>query len=414
MAISKLHRRLKTNSRKLFKVSFQDYVLTDEKIHDITITHGKNSPAGGYDPATATINCLGAYPASPNRDIKIELEPWIVEQITSEAGISASSINTRFRGVIGADYITDRGDKLPASTELSCASWGSKMRTDTRQITIASGGSLAGETKKLLSHPALAGAQNVSYPDPSYFDRNYLAETGTFRDLIDKYVTDLGTHVQQRRDGSLFIAPLTYRVEEINSKVNTALGLLRSHTLAPVEWDQPINELSGRVVMKWRESDGRLNEGGITPETSDFTFEVISFDRRYITDQTGNYLHFLRAEYTRRNTPRHSLSSVRFRIDRLLTSEIEYDRLVAAQLLALQEGDPVYFSYDWPSQIAFPYFAQQITESITPDKWEMTLHLFHPRVVCGLDDAHLPEVTPRIWEQMGFRWDDVNTTWINH
>lgn len=414
MRPSTLHRRLSPDGYPVVGLTVPGgTLLPDSKIREWTATHGGDMY--GYTPATMETTAAGSLPARINGSVTVYLSQWLAEKITAGTPIPAARIRPRFVGRVGLDTIDDRGDKRARHTNLRCSSWGALLGQSRRRITMHEGGSLAAETRNIFQHPSLSSMVSLSYGDPAYLDRVHATETGTYQDVADKYTKDIGTLIQQKRDGSLQLLAPNVRRLALEAGNRTQYGYLRSHTLAPASWDQPVESLTGPLSIKRRTADTSVAYVEPWPLPSGVVdaldMDTEPYDWSHIRINSQNYQHFMNARNLESNSPRHSLSSVKFDLMRMVSSPREYDRLCAAQLLDLNAGDPIYFGGDWPKEIRFPYFTTEITETMTPDEWTLEIKTQHPRTVVGMNDPELPVLTSAVWAQAVNPWNTYTKPW---
>lgn len=408
-----------SDTESLFELSLSDSgVYTADQIGDVTISHGKDGPHGGMTVATMSCRVNDTIPAGPQRHARLRLSYALANRIVDGTGIPAEAIRSRFTGRIGADTITDRSDRHGRYTEIQCSSWTALLKNGKRSTVFYANGLILAGLRNAFAHPSFtaAGIAPVNFPDTAHSDRSYELEGNDFRfdDAITKYGEDLGILIQQQRDGSITLLPITKRIEIMNSRITSQWPLLRSEAVSPALWDQHVETASKQYTLLWLTDENTvyrwewpLPSGanpGLIVESDDVDWSNI----RTITD---NYRRYMDAINYETNAMRHTLSSVTIDILMLLKSPRYYDRVMAAQMLSLEEGDPLYLSGDWPPAINGPQLVQGIGENITADEWTLELSLTNPRNTLGLTPTEIPTVPPKVWDSARSAWDSTAGTW---
>lgn len=414
-----LKRTLAQGGENLFELSLAGSGLyTYEQFGDVAISHGKDSPGGGMTVATMSCRVQDTIPAGAQRRARLRLSGALANRITEGTGYTADSIRHRFTGRIGADTITDRSDRHSRYTEIQCSSWTSLLKNGKRSTVFYANGLVLASLRNAFAHPSFVNANiaPVNFPDTAHSDRSFELEGNEFRfsEAITKYGSDIGILIQQQRDGSISLLPITKRIELLNSRISSTWPLLRSEAISPAIWEQHVETASKQYTLKWLTEDDTVYDWvwplpvganpGLIVETEDVDWSNI----RTVTDNYRRYMDALNYET---NAMRHTLSSVKIDLLMLLKSSRYYDRRIAVQMLALNEGDPLYLSGDWPTAITGPQLVQGIDEKITADEWTLELSLTHPRNTLGLLAAETPTVPPKVWDSARTAWNSTAGTW---
>lgn len=409
---SRLHRALSPNGANLFSVSIASRPTQyDDTIKSISLSHGKDSPDGGITPATCEIKTLGQLNVAFNRQMTVRMSATLAATIASyNPRVTASLIQTRFTGRVGSNTISDRGDKLTPESTVQGSSWAALLRASRRLVPIPAARQVQYQIRDFLADPALGSRVPLDRPvDINYDVVEGVHEPATFSDKFDAYTATLGILISQHRNGTVQIRSQTYRRRDLEYRIITDYPILRSESTAPATWEQPLDMAGEQLVLETPEGDvtWQLPSG---VETGVVLGER-RIDWKHISRRTDDYVHFMTAENLATNAPISGVQEVTFDVIRLLTSKRRYDRHMAAQLLALEEGDPVFLGGDWPGLISDPYLAQGIDETITPDEWTIKLRLQHCRIVLGYQDSDTPVIPARVWNQAHHAWNSEPRTW---
>lgn len=416
----RLRRTLAINSTEnLFELYLSDSGLYNaDTVGDVSISHGKSNPGGGMTVATMSCRVHSTIPAGPQRHAKFRLSSALANRIVEGTGVPPEAIRYRFTGRIGADTITDRSDRHARYTDIQCSSWTALLKNGKRSTVFYANGLVLASLRNAFAHPSFtaAGIAPVNFPDTAHSDRTYELEGNEFRfdEAIRKYAEDIGILIQQRRDGSISLLPITKRIEIMNSRISSQWPLLRSQAISPATWDQQVETASKQYTLLWLTDQNTVYRwewplpSGANPGV---IVESEDVDWSNIRTITNNYRRYMDAINYETNAMRHTLSSVTIDMIMLLKSPRYYDRVIAAQILALEEGDPFYLAGDWPPAINGPQLVQGIDEKITGDEWTLELSLTNPRNTLGLNPDEIPTVPPKVWDSARSAWNTTAGTW---
>ena len=232
--------------------------------------------------------------------------------------------------------------------------------------------------------------------------------------MLSKYADALHIHVQHRRDGSVFVRPLTVRRTYIEAP-GPVWTALRGHTLAPARWSSPSEAATTQFRLRYRDADGSgpwQVDWPITEGVSPVSLRTELVDLAYVlreTENVGRAVGHIRNMST--NISRQGVETITFDLRLLHRMGTTSAHRTLAEVLALEEGDPVQLGADWPVAMRGPYFATQIRESIAPDGWTITLALHHARYVLGLGDDELTTPQPLTWDAISTTWDTTPGSW---
>lgn len=412
MPQSRLHRNLSPAGDPLFSVSIAAReTQNDDTIKSVSISHGKDSTAGGLTPATCELVTTGQLNVSFNRAMRVRMSNKLATTIAAyNPRVTTSLIRDRFTGRVGTNAVEDRGDKRTPQTRIQGSSWSALLPASGRLVPIPSNRQVQYQIANFIEAPALGS--RISLDRPAGVDYDVAVgdeDAAKFSDKFGAYTTEIGILVPQHRDGVLSIASLGYRRDNLERRIHTEYPILRSEAIAPAEWLQSLDMAGSQLVMETDEGDitwqlpSGVEAGVVLGESR--------FDWKHISRVTDDYVHFMTAKNLDTNAPITAVREITVDLIHLLTSQRLYDRHMAAQLLALNEGDPVFLGDDWPDLIAAPYLAQGIDETISPDEWTLKLTLHHSRTVLGYQDSETPTIPARVWGQARYAWNTEPRKW---
>lgn len=418
----RLHRKLSPTGTPLFYMTTTGGNFNDNSIYSVTITRGEDSAQPRATPSTMEVTVPGAIPSLRNSAVMLQLQQSFANKVaTYSPTVTASTILRRFTGRFGSSKVEDVAYKSGVvenfTSTIICSSWSSLLNVAKRSNTAAKDYRTGSVLLTAISHPSLTSVIPGSYGDLADFDFVAVSDPQlTYSAAISKYGTDIGTLVSHWRAGTMRFDPIRRRVALLTSRVETEWPILRSQGISPATWEQPIENANKQYTIERRTADGTpyTQVWPLPSGSSPVLLEEETVDWLHIRPVTNNFNYYMDAINKESNLPRTELQSLTIDLAHLLSSPKPYDQRIGAQLLALEAGDPIYLSGDWPQAIRTPYFANQIKETITPDGWEMTLSLYHPRDVLGLADAQIPTVPPRVWDSALTTWNTSPGTWNSY
>lgn len=385
--------------------------LYDDDIHSVVITRGKSGRGGGYNPTLLEISVRGKYSAAiAGKEGRFFIRDLQADPLGAVVGKTGATIARRFTGRVGQTTVEDTGKIY--TTTIGAASWLAQMNYSTASFdplvghnlnTVIRGISHASDPNRGINMvPVGTTEETISQPrDPV-----------TFRDGIGPYAQDLGILLQETREGVTRILPTLWRIGDVKDRLATELPLIRSQAISPAVWEQ-LNESPGLKVDYTITNDtgGVATRTAETENTSGENRETQAVDWSFIQVPTvDNQLY--REAYGRvfeANTRQFKIPSVTVDLLRLIGSDKPYHRQQAGQLLALEAGDPVFFSGDWPAELRGVQMAEGITETINSEQWTMELSLVPYAQALG--DTPAPVVPGRVWDSMIGSWDQENRKW---
>lgn len=385
--------------------------LYDDQIHELVIHRGKDGRGGGHTSTTLEISVNGLVSAAvTGTNCRFLLRDLAADDLAGHTGQTRESIQYRFQGRAGVVDVEDTPKRMTST--LSAASWMARMYRSSRTTTPLAGQTIDRVFTDVLDLANSPRGLNVNFAgtfDPLAANQDPVK----FSDALSKFGSDIGICFFEKRDGSTTIMSLPYRKTRTDARAATWLPLTRSQAITPANWKQANEYTAIRFLFDVTNANGNVVTRTAEIETGDSLKESVTEDWSYIkSDTAGTSGQLYQEAYGRvfeTNTRVFSIPSVKVDLLYLLTSDKDYHRKQAGQLLAMEVGDPVFFSGDWPPQLAGTHMAEGITETITPDSWEIELHMV--RYAIALGDPFQPEIKPRVWESATKQWNAETLQW---
>lgn len=386
--------------------------LSDPEIHTVNIHRGKADRGGGSHPSTLEVAIKGQYSAAvAGNNVRFAMREPAADLLGAYLAVPGSTIAARFVGRLGQSSVEDTGRRF--TTTYRAASWIAQMNYSPKYSTPTAGDPLSTVIAGLLnaSEP-LRGIKPTFYPP---FDLLAATEPPvTYKDGIDKFATDLGTLLRETRNGETHVLPLRNRASAAQSGLASKLPLTRSQALSPATWEQNNERPAQRIEYTITNSTGgkAVRVAEIANPTGELV-ETIKIDWSYVKVMDVDSAPY-REAYARvlsSGTRIYKIPSITVDLLYLIGSTKQYHRDQAGQLLALEAGDPVYFSGDWPAALQGVHFAEGITETINSNEWKLELSLVPYAHAVG--DTPTPVVPPKVWDSAGNAWDNETKRWID-
>lgn len=428
--MGRLYRRLGDPTEALIEATLLDAATTylDGQTVSLDLTRGAaGDGSAGLSTNTATVTVGGEAPPPRHDDsLRVRLTDYGAALVADLAGnVTASQVQPRWFGRVGRQNVTDFG---PArrETQIIAADW----LTEVSRAAVAAD-TLDYPTVPVLVADALTRAQLpagvpitlVLDPPGSLSDglvwNAALTMPVAWSDLTQTFLTDVGHCLYVRRDGSPAMTSLARLAERAAAwSADTSEPLTRRQSMSPTQWEQPT---ANPAVVKWTTLEPR--PGGVTEVPHEFRIgsgarpvqeDVIDlnavepFDYPSVTEA-------MHARGHRAGSWAYTVPTVSVDVLRLLSSAVPGDRRQAGQLLTLEPFDPIALSYDWPDPVIGLHHVTSISETITRDRWDITLGLAPTLHVTGEPS---PAVPGRTWDTAYPRttdWDTppATTTWAN-
>lgn len=386
--------------------------IYDPDIHTVSIRRGKSERGGGSHPSTLEVAIRGQYSAAvAGNNVRFTMREPAADLLGAYLGVEGSVIAPRYVGRLGQTAVEDTGRRF--STTYRAASWIAQMNYSPKHSTPVGNTPL---------NTVIAGLLNADQPlrgiKPSFYPPfDLLAATEpptTYKDGINKYATDLGTLLQETRNGQTKVLPLRNRANTAQFGLGKALPLTRSQAISPANWEQSNERPAVRIEYTITNANGgkAVRVAEIANPTGELV-ETVSIDWSYVKVMDVDSAPY-REAYARvlsSGTRIFKVPSVTVDLLYLIGSKKQYHRDQAGQLLALEAGDPVYFSGDWPAALQGVHFAEGITETINSEEWKLELSLVPYAHAVG--DTPSPVVPAKVWDSAGNTWDNETKRWID-
>lgn len=416
--ISSIYRSFKP-FRGMFEVIADDKTFSDDEITSITITRGNASPHPSFTPSTVEIGLIGAVSVSRDTNLEVNLVNYLASAIAASTPHHGATVLRRFKGRKALAETTDHRwgrnrNNGKWETTLTGASWTSLLTRASRGWSPY--GKTGSAVVSTLKHPDLEKNYSVTYSSLNDFDS--MAEREEYMvaaDMIAEYADKLHTLIQHQRNGNVRVASNISRHAEV-MEPGPVWTLPRAHTLSPAKWSSPAESATTEYTVHYATAGGAtfdqrwpisdvltvvplrgetIDIGNVIAETTDYRARDI------MMRSINNYTNWARA----------GVESVTLDLGALWRTGTDSAKRTVTEALRLEEGAPIHLGADWPMAVRGPYFANQITEKITPDSWQITLDLFHARYVVGLDDDDIPTPQPIIWDAADINWNSAAGPW---
>lgn len=400
-----------TSYRSLFGMYSEPLgTLYDADIHSLVMHRGKEDRGGGSFPTTLEATVKGQYSSSvAGENVRVFLRDEPAVAVAAHCGTTAEAIKQRFAGRMGQTDVEDTGKRF--TTTFGAASWLAQMNYSPVYFAPPAGMSVV----SALAYLAHSDEPNRGINMVLHGDAGKIATDQPltlFKDGVGKYAEDIGILLQERRNGETHIMPLLYRKGLATTQVATTLPLTRSQAISPAKWEQRNERPAVRIEYLVTNAEGGparrvaevANTTGEIRETEelDWTYiQVTDVDNQLYREAYGRVLQSSTRQFT--------VPSVTIDLLHLIGSSKDYHHKQAGQLLALEHGEPVYFSADWPAPLRGVHFAEGINETVDADTWTLELSLVPYAHAMG--DTPTPTVPGRTWDSLAGTWNQQTQKW---
>lgn len=398
--------------------------LLDDRLVSLTMTRGDGNPAG-FVTASADVRVKGTLPAvtASSSDLRVVLTDHALERLTALTGRDISHLRYRYAGRTAGQTVTDDGDhdRARTTTQLSSASWSTRVKDARRGGTFTTDAYNVRDLyqsvyERSWSAGAAAGNIPMTFVDLSsgLYGRRFTPEDGpvidvTAGDAWGKYAADLGILIRTTRTGAIEVLSSDALDDRRTRWASYAPHVVhRSHVLAPIEWQQRITT-PGTLRYSIKRDDGTTVATSISigtdPASAAWPLEDLDLTDLIVVNE-DTLAAAMTARVSRSALEQFSLTSVTVDLLRLLTGSPAH-RDIAAQLLAMEIGDPVPISNDWPDAVDGVYHAVTLRERMTRTAWELEVELLPTTHVTGRPS---PSVAGQTWDTAYRRdavWDDA-------
>lgn len=389
----------------------------EPEIYEVTIHRGKSGRGGGLSPSTLEIKVKGQQSATlTGTDCRFFIREIAAQRMAAHLDGSTTGDDFAMRAVgrIGQMSVEDDGKRF--RTQLAAASWSARMlRRESRVVAPVPGATPASvilDAVGMTANPIPAG---VNFTEHGPFDAVAAGphDSINFRDAVNKFGSDIGVCIFEQRDGTTKVVSLPYREEQARLKAVSDLPLIRSQGIAPAEWEQVNDAPAITLQYRIRDANGNIATRTVDIQDWDPAHETVVHDWTYMqSSSSGTAGHSYREAYAQvfeTSTRSFTVPSVKVDMIHLIGSDKRYHREVAAQILRMQVGDPLFFSGDWPAPLRGVHFAEGITESLNSESWEVEFSLVPWNQAVG--PFAPPAILPRAWESALNTWDEETRKW---
>lgn len=393
----------------------------DDTIESISIRRGDRSTITGLAPSTATVTITGDLPTSYDQAITIRMTSELTAWAASQTGRDPGDLWPRWVGRIGKQTVTDPG---PAhrSTRLECADWAAQLKLTGLTAAVQSDDTtLTTLYRHAWNNSKLPGTWTNDGTTPKVATPNVNKQIKV-ADILGKYGADVGISFYTDKTGDWHaIGGSSMQGRALGFSLKWPRPILRSMALSPATWEQPAAS-PGQIVYKQRSHDNETSIETVTMSVwgggpIERPIRAANMDTTDVwdpyADDNSDLTIGMLARANRAAGLWYNVGAVTVDILHLITSDNPDDRALAGQLLALEIFQPVALLHDWPDSVAGLTIATEITETITPDAWTLTLGLQRVEYVTGqhTSDIHVPGTT---WDTAYLpfvHWDMAKSTW---
>lgn len=384
----------------LFRFTYGSTVLDDSSISSVAIHRGGEGAA----PSTLEVATDVFGSVATGEPCSLALTPYGAGLLL---GDSSSSTATRFVGRLGQQSIDDRGKRQ--YTTYYGASITAQHPAIKRKYSFPASTPVRDVIRTILNPPSLPPLTVVNMDEVGNYGVIYEAIVNQdYSELIGKMTTDLGIVARNTRAGDIQLLTNAWRNATAVAGLADGYPLARSQGLAPAQWEQANDTNPRNILLKYRET-GNVLVQDTYGDPGDVNAEVVELDMSYI-----RFLNDAqpRLEATARRSREwltaYALPSLKVDLLLLLSSGKSYDLWQARRLLAMQVHDPIYLSGDWHNNLRGIHYAEEITETITPNEWTLDFSLLPSQEVTG----HIsPDIPARIWGQANYPWGTETRKW---
>lgn len=400
-------------SRPLFSLSADDWPTHyDEEISSVVIRRGLGSAGGGVAVSTMEVQIpeILPYATVTGRSIRFGLLTSTAQQIAAHTGYTGAptGLADRFRGRIGPLQVHDTGRSRSSHTVLTASSWIAQERTSKHRANLTKGMSLNDAIEALLYHAPTRYAFTSGGPWDSLLEA---IPDASYQSTIDQLTGEYEVLVADRRNGTARALSLPYQWQQAQSRVTTTAHLTRSQAISPAQWVQSSESAARKYRFIMTDANGarwtttRFLEEQVAPDA-----ETEELDWERFGQLTDHWDYASRAIVHRDNIRAYELPSVKVDLLYLLRSTNPYHRRQAGELLALETGDSINLSGDWPQALRGIQIVTGSTETITGSEWTLDLSLAPMLHVLGY---YPPEIPALVWDAATYEWRAETRTW-NH
>ncbi|MCB4209160.1 hypothetical protein [Arthrobacter sp. UM1] len=417
MASKRLHRALGA-AAPLFELQIAGRPWrNDHTIISLSISRGDAGSPIGWSPSTLTTRLPGAEPITRDTSVRLKLTAYGARRLHEITSYPAASLEHRFFGRLAMKSVEDRSDTRQ-STQLVCSDWSALIEPMNRSVVVTPESSALPDVYRALLKASGIPVGLARLAAGHAWDAVAGLESGpitlTASDIRSRYCEDLGIFVRTLRNGDLEAQNLSFRAFLASQwKQRWPHPLTRRAALSAASWEQQkTTAIEVRYIMRDPTSAyGATVEKAWTTSDSRYVARPEPVDLTHIWPRTGQLDKAMKARAVREGGARYRVPTVRVDLLALLSSDKPSERHLAGQLLAMEHGDPITLSHDWPEPVGSVYFVQQIQEEIRSDTWQMTLGLTPHELVTGDPSPDIAGTTWHTAYPKATRWNAVTEKW---
>lgn len=396
----RLYRKLNPTS-PLFEFTYGSTILTDASIRSVKIHRGGD----GVSPSTIEVETIAFASVATGDSCRLQLSTAGEALVMGSTG---SGAKPRFTGRIGQQLVDDQGG-TKQYTNFMGASLTAQHPALRKKYSFAAGALVRDVIRDILQQPSLP-AITVTNLDAvgNYGSLHEAATDQTYQDLIGKVTTDLGIQARDTRAGTIQLLTHEFRHNRAVANMGLHMPIGRSQALSSTQWEQANETRPRNYLLKYRNISGGLVQGTYG-DTSDLNAEVVDLDMSHIRfSNTTQPTQEAFARRAREWLSGYALPNIKIDLLYLLSTGNPYHVEQAKSLLQMEVNDALYFSGDWHPNLRGINYAEQITETIDSNTWELELTLKPSQEVTGYVS---PAVPARTWDQADHAWDTETRTW---
>lgn len=397
---SRLWRKLGA-TQDLFNFKYGSTTLADSTIRSAVIHRG----GGNAAPATLELNSVAFGSVATGESCNFEMTSYAAGLLM---GSTSSPARARFAGRLGQQTVDDLGRR--SMTNYFASSLMAQHPAIKRVRNFAADTPVRDVLQTILNPPSLPAVNVVNMDTVANYGYLYQPMSGDYSDLIGKFTDDLGIVARNTRAGNVQLLTNEWRNARAVAELADAYPVARSQAIAPTMWEQANETRPRNYLLKFRGSGNVLIQDTYG-DVSDVNAEVVELDMSYV-----RFLNDAqpRLEATARRAREwltaYALPKLKVDLLHLFSSGNTFDLWQARKLLTMEVNDPLYFSGDWHPNLRGINYAEEITETLTPDEWTLEFSLVPSQEVTG----HItPTIPARVWAQAAYAWGDETRIWGN-
>ena len=367
-------------------------ILTDHDISSITIRRGGDDDVDVL-PAVLTIETVRTVPVITGAEVRLTVLNHL-----------------RFVGRVGPMSRHDEAGDF--TTTITASSWSVLLDRLNHEIRWEHGSSWQAVFKGTSDLSSMGIDWSFSADDLRLRDYHGAPDAEdhlvSYSDAMQVLTADSGISVLSRRDGTANVITHLTRGDYADAAAGEALTLPRSVCTSPATWEQPKEQYARRVYLRYSDASGNP-QAYSAPYREENITETLVLDREWWRVEPSTGLQTWANALALREASRYwQIPTVTVELLPLARSPKPSHQALYRKLVGMQSGDPVPLGADWGTALQGMYFATGLDESITADRWTLTLTLVPYGHVVG---SASPPVRGLTWDTSGVAWDDYTESW---